>query len=107
MLQNLHKPLLDMISKCAELAAALSSSTLYISSLVRKLTSTKEAIVIRSLLRILQLLHTNNPSPKDFVLNNDLLPTVRQFAQTENQVLVFQSANRLLIDFEKSLSMSK
>jgi hypothetical protein len=104
MLQNLHKPLLDMISKSSELAAALSSSSLYITSLVRKLTSTKEAIVIRSLLRILQLLHSNNPSPRDFVLGNDLLPTVRKFAQTENQVLVFQSANRLLMDLQKSLA---
>jgi serine/threonine protein kinase len=102
MLQNLHKPLLDMISKSSELAAALSSSSLYITSLVRKLTSTKEAIVIRSLLRILQLLHANNPSQRDFVLGNDLLPTVRKFAQTENQVLVFQSANRLLMDLQKS-----
>ena len=50
-----HKPMLDMLFVCRDLSKALGSSGPFVLALVRRLTSTKEAIVLRSLLRMLQV----------------------------------------------------
>lgn len=91
-----------MMFKSTELACALSCSGFYVSSLLKRLTTTKEAIVLRSLLKMLQLMHQYHPDPKQFVLDNDLYNVVKGFAQAEGQVLVCQIANRLLRDFQNS-----
>jgi hypothetical protein len=91
-----------MMSKSKELSAALSMSGVFVSSLVKRLRNTKEAIVLRSLLKMLQLSHQNHPCPRQLVLDNNLYKLVKEFAQSEGQVLVCQIANRLLADFQLS-----
>jgi hypothetical protein len=103
-LQTLHKPLQDMLSKSKELASALASSTVYVNALLRKLTATKEAIVLRSLLRMLQLLHINHENPRRFILDYNLFQIVENYAKEENQILVSQTANKLLNEFQVSLA---
>lgn len=83
------------------LSRALSNSGLYVTSLVKRLC-TSDAIVLRSLLKMVQLLHQYHPNPRQFVLDNDLYNVAKGFAQSEVQVLVHQIANRLLIDFQNS-----
>ncbi|CAM9558941.1 unnamed protein product [Ectocarpus fasciculatus] len=100
-INTLHKPLLDIMTKSKKLARALAISGLYVSALVKRLVGS-EAIVLRSLLRMLQLLHLHHPFPRQFVLDHNLYAIVRSFAQDESQVLVFQMANRLLRDFQSS-----
>jgi hypothetical protein len=90
-----------MMSKSVELARALCNSGLYVTSLIRRLQNS-EALVLRSLLKMLQLLHQYHPSPRQFVLDYDLYTVVRSLAQAEAQVLVHQMANRLLLDFQHS-----
>lgn len=97
----LHKPFLDMMVKSSILSKALSNSGLYVTSLVKRLC-TSDAIVLRSLLKMVQLLHQYHPNPRQFVLDNDLYNVAKGFAQSEGQVLVHQIANRLLIDFQNS-----
>jgi hypothetical protein len=100
-INTLHKPLLDIMTKSKKLARALAISGLYVSALVKRLVGS-EAIVLRSLLRMLQLLHQHHPFPRQFVLDHNLYAIVRSFARDESQVLVFQMANRLLRDFQSS-----
>jgi hypothetical protein len=100
-INTLHKPLLDIMTKSKKLAGALAISGLYVSALVKRLVGS-EAIVLRSLLRMLQLLHQHHPFPRQFVLDYNLYAIVRSFARDESQVLVFQMANRLLRDFQSS-----
>ena len=97
----LHEPFLDMMSKSAVLSRALSNSGLYVTSLVKRLC-TSDAIVLRSLLKMVQLLHQYHPNPRQFVLDNDLYNVAKRFAQSEVQVLVHQIANRLLTEFQNS-----
>lgn len=101
-MESLHKPLVDMMTKSKELASALGLSGVFVSSLVKRLRNTKEAIVLRSLLKMLQLIHQNHPCPRQLVLDNNLYAIVLEFAQSEQQVLVCQIANRLLADFQIS-----
>lgn len=91
-----------MMTKSKELSAALGLSGIFISALVKRLLTTAEAIILRSLLRMLQLLHQNHPCPRQFVLDNNLYNLVKEFAQSERQVVVSQIANRLLADFQIS-----
>lgn len=91
-----------MMKKSNEFARALSMSGIYISSLVRLLNSTKEAIVLRSLLNMLLLLHKNHPRPRQLVLDNDLYNLVKRFAESEGQVLVSQLATSILVEFQTS-----
>ncbi len=104
MIQALHKPLLDMMSKSKELSCALSSSSVYVSALVKRLKTPQEAVVLRSLLKMLQLLHQYHPCPRQFVVDNNLYPLVKEYAESEGQVVVCQIANRLLADFQASIS---
>lgn len=90
-----------MMVKSSALCKALGSSGLYITSLVRRLLHS-EAIVLKSLLEMLQLMHQHHPSPRQLVLDNDLYSIIRKFAEVEGQVLVFQVANKLLKDFQQS-----
>ena len=100
-LRMLHKPFLDMMTKSEVLCRALTNSGLYVTALVKRL-SASDAIVLRSLLKMLQLLHQYHPHPRHFVLDNDLYNVVRSFAQSEGQVLVHQISNKLLADFQSS-----
>ncbi|RYH14049.1 hypothetical protein EON65_34265 [archaeon] len=101
-LHSLHKPLLDIMSKSSELSTALSYSGIFIAALVRRLKAPQEAIVLRTLLKMLQLLHQHHSCPRQFVLDHDLYALVKEFARSEAQVLVCQIANRLLMDFQLS-----
>lgn len=101
-LHSLHKPLLDIMSKSAELSSALSYSGIFIAALVRRLNAPQEAIVLRTLLKMLQLLHQYHASPRQLVLDHGLYDIVKEFAQSESQVLVCQIANKLLADFQLS-----
>ena len=87
------------MTKSKVLSRALAISGLYVSALARRLDG-KEAAVLRSLLRMLQLLHQHHPFPRQFVLDHNLYAIVREFAQDEKQVLVSQMANRLLRDIQ-------
>jgi hypothetical protein len=100
-IRMLHKPFLDMMTKSEELCRALTNSGLYVTALVKRLGAS-DAIVLRSLLKMLQLLHQYHPNPRHFVLDNDLYNVVRSFAQSEGQVLVHQISNKLLVDFQSS-----
>lgn len=91
-----------MALKSKDVATALSASGIFVSTLVRRLNTTEEAIVLCSLLRIVQLLHQYHSCPRQLVLDNNLYAIVRKFAQAENQVMVSQLANRLLADFQLS-----
>jgi hypothetical protein len=90
-----------MMSKSRALSRALGSSGLFVSAVLRRLGSS-EAIVLRSLLKMLQLLHYNHLYPRQLVLDHNMYCTVRALAMEEGQVLVQQMANRLLRDFQAS-----
>lgn len=100
-INTIHKPLLDMLSKSHGLCRALGTSGVFVSGVLRRLHSS-EAIVLRSLLKILQLLHQHHFYPRKFVLDHNMYTIVRAFALEEGQVLVNQMANRLLRDFQAS-----
>lgn len=95
-----------MMLKSKELARALSGSTLYVTALIKILKTTSEAIVLRSLLKMLQLLHRYHLNPVQFVAEYDLIDLVKDFAQSEGQVLVCQIAEKLLVDFQVTTSMA-
>lgn len=96
-----HKPFLDMMTNSVLLSKALANSELYVTSLVKRL-STTDAIVLRSLFKMVQLLHQWHPNPRQFVLDNDLYNVAKGFAESEGQVLLHQMAHRLLVDFQDS-----
>lgn len=96
-----HKPFLDMMTNSVEFSKALANSGFYVTSLVKRL-STTDAIVLRSLFQMVQLLHQYHPNPRQFVLDNNLYNVAKGFAQSEGQVLLHQIANRLLVDFQDS-----
>ena len=90
-----------MMSKSRQLCRSLGCSGLFVSAVVKRL-STAEAIVLRSLLKMLQFIHQHHPFPRQLVLDHNLYSIVRKFAKEEGQVLVNQMANRLLRDFQAS-----
>ena len=101
-IHSIHKPLLDMMSKSSDLCKAFSCSGLFISSLIKRLSIANEAIVLRSLLRMLQLIHQHHPSPRQLVLDLNLYHIVLKFVQDPSQVLVYQAAVLVLKDFQNS-----
>lgn len=101
-MRTLHKPMYDMMFKSVDLAHALACSSLFLRYLIRRLKTTVEAIVLRSLLKMLQLMHQHHPDPHRLVRENGLYALVEDFAQSEGQVLVCQIASSLLRDFELS-----
>lgn len=98
---TIHKPLLDMMSKSHGLSRALGTSGVFVSSILKRL-HTSEAIVLRSLLKMLQFIHQHHFYPRQLVLDHNMYCIVRAFALEEGQVLVNQMANRLLRDFQTS-----
>eukprot|EP01035_Chromulina_nebulosa_P021002 gene21002-27215_t len=100
-IQTVHKPWLDMMLKSPSLCRALSMSGLFVTALIKRLNQA-EAIVLCSLLKIIQLLHLCHPSSRQFVLDYDLYNIVKKFTKIESQVVVYQVANRLLADFQLS-----
>jgi predicted transcriptional regulator len=101
-IHSIHKPLLDMMNKSSDLCKAFSCSGLFISSLIKRLSTANEAIVLRSLLRMLQLIHQHHPSPRQLVLDLNLYHIVLKFVQDSSQVLVYQAAVLVLKDFQNS-----
>lgn len=101
-IHTLHRPLLDMMFKSPELCKALGLSRSFASALVKRLKSTDEAIVLRSLLKMLQLMHEIHDSPKTWVETNKLEALVEEFAKSERKVLVRQLAKKLLLDFKET-----
>jgi hypothetical protein len=98
-IQTLHRPLLDMMLKSPELCRALGMSSQFTSVLVKRLRGTDEAIVLRSLLKMLQLMHEAHQTPREWVEANKLISVVEEFAKSERKVLVRQLAKKLLLDF--------
>lgn len=92
------------MTKSEPLSRALTHSPAFVTALVKRLGkhADADAIVLRSLLRMLQFLHEYHPDPKQFVLENDLNNVVKGFEKMEGQVLVYQIASQLLVDFEDS-----
>ena len=90
-----------MMAKSPVFSRGLGASGLFLSNLLKRLKGS-EAIVLCSLLKMLQVLHQFHPSPRQLVLDNDLYGVVKEIAQMESQVLVSQVANRLLVDFQDS-----
>lgn len=95
-----------MLQKSKDLARALSGSSSYVMALLKILKTTSEAIVLRSLLKMLQLLHHYHLNPLQFVAEYNLVTLVKDFAQSEGQVLVCQIAEKLLLDFQMMSSMA-
>ena len=89
------------MSKSSLLCKALACSGLFVSALIRRLKNS-EAIVLRSLLKMIQLLHQYHPCPRQLVLDHGLYSILREFAQEETQVLVYQIATRLLKEIQQS-----
>jgi len=82
----------------------LGSSQVFVNALVKRLTTTKEAIVLLSLLRMLHLLFQNHANPKQWINDHNLYSVVREVAQAKGQVLVMSSAKILLRDFQSYTS---
>ena len=102
-INSVHKLWLDLLLKSPSLCRSLGSSGLFVFSLLKRLSLlSSNAIVLCSFLRIIQLLHLCHPSPRQFVLDNDLYSVVKKFTVSDNQVLVFQVAKRLLIEIQLS-----
>jgi len=99
-IQALHRPLLDMLQKSSELCTALGGSNKHTSALIRRLQCTKEAIVLRSLLKIMQLIHKHHVTPALWVTENNLYDLIEGFTMIEKQVLVCELANKLLLEFK-------
>lgn len=98
-IQTLHRPLLDMMLKSPELCNALGQAPQFTHVLVKRLRGTDEAIVLRSLLKMLQLMHEAHQTPQEWVETNHLVSVVEEFAKSERKVLVRQLAKKLLLDF--------
>lgn len=98
-IQTLHRPLLDMMLKSTELCQALGRSVQFTHVLVKRLRETDEAIVLRSLLKMLQLMREAHLAPREWVEANNLISVVEEFAKSEQKVLVRQLAKKLLLDF--------
>ena len=99
-IQALHRPLLDMLQKSTELCTALGGSNKHTAALIRRLRVTKEAIVLRSLLKIMQLIHKHHVTPALWVTENQLFTLIQGFTEIETQVLVCELANKLLVEFK-------
>jgi hypothetical protein len=102
-IHELHMPWLDMMYKSRALAVSLSGNDTYVKATLSKLQSVKEAIVLKSLLSMLEKMHKVHPSPAAFVTNYKLLDVVKGFAQAETQIIVSRIANKLRWKFEESL----
>lgn len=76
-------------------------SSVFVGALVKRLTATKEAIVLRPLLQMLQHMLQHHVNPKAWVAEHNLLHVVREVSQSEGQVLVFSTAKTLLTDFQR------
>jgi hypothetical protein len=99
--RSIHQPLVDMMIKSSALCRGLGMSGLFVTGLIRRLQGS-EAMTLCSLLRMIQLLYQAQSNPKQFVLEYDLYQVVFKYSQSESQVLVYQMANRLLLDFQMS-----
>ncbi|KAJ1406860.1 hypothetical protein B484DRAFT_404008, partial [Ochromonadaceae sp. CCMP2298] len=98
---SLHKPLLDMMIKSESLCTALGGQP-FTAALIKRLRATKEAIVLRSLLKMLQLLHEFHLDARAWLTANGLYTLVTELAQSK-QVLVRQQAAKLVLDFAATL----
>ena len=101
-INTVHKPMVDMMLKSKELCRALGQSSVFTSALVKRLKSSSDAIVLRSLLKELQLLFQFHLAQKHWVETNDLIAVVQELSQSDKKVLVKQLAKKLLLDFKDS-----
>jgi hypothetical protein len=102
-IHTLHKPLLDMMFKSPELCRSLGQSSVFTNALVKRLKNTEEAIVLRSLLKMLQLMYEFHATPKEWVESNQFVKLVQEYALSERKVLVRQLAKKLLLDFQEPI----
>ena len=100
-IRTLHKPLQEMMSKSRSFCRALTVSGLFVSSVVKRLKNA-DALVLRSLLKMIQLLHQNHPNPRQFVLDNGLYNILKGYTRDESQVVVYQIAVKLIRDMQLS-----
>lgn len=101
LLQSIHIPWVDMMTQCSSFCHSLSRSAVFLKAVVDRLQTT-DAMVLCSLLKIIRMIHVAHPCPRSFVLDYNLYVTVSKFAESEDQVLPYQVANKLLIDFQQS-----
>ena len=100
-MRTVHNHWLEMMTKSSQFSKVLGVSGLFISALLKRLSSS-EAVVLCSLLKMLKQLHQLHALPRQLVLDNNLYRLVLQIAEIDSQVLVSQVANSLLFDFQES-----
>lgn len=99
-MRSIHKPTLDMFIKSTKLCRGLSVKDEFVRSMIAQLTEA-DAMVLYSLLKIIELLLLNNPSPNRFASEYDLFKVVNAYAQSESQVLVNEAALSILQGLNK------
>ena len=102
-LRVLLRPLIDMMMKSEELSRHLSASGLFVSCLVRRLGETSDAFLLRSLIALIRLIHTNHSCPSTLVLNFGIYEKLRRLAeasQAAQQVVVFEKVKNLLKEIQ-------
>jgi serine/threonine protein kinase len=105
-MQELMQPLLQMLQVSKPLSRALSLSAVFLTVLVKRLRSTKEAVVLRPLLDMLQYLHYNHPDPKQLVTENNLVAVMKEVSErTVGMVIVKSKADKMLLDFQNPVPL--
>mmetsp|Transcript_590 Transcript_590/g.825 ORF Transcript_590/g.825 Transcript_590/m.825 type:complete len:108 (-) Transcript_590:120-443(-) len=92
-----------MMLKSDDLCTALGASKVFTLTVMKRLKSTGEAIVLRSLLKMLHLMHEFHRTPRVWQEENKLMKLVEEFKLSSKQVLVRQQANKLYSDFQRTL----
>jgi len=102
--QSILAPLVNMADRCPPLATALATTGIFVSELVARLRSTKAAIQLKQLLRLLGCLFDHHPRPVEMVANFGLYPPVAEMATGDTRfTLVQQIAKGLLASFDAQL----
>lgn len=97
-----HKPILDIMSQSKKLASIMSGQSTLIQSLVDRL-ETSDAVVLRSVIKMMQLLLLANDHPADMIREFDLYTLMSHFAIDKMQALVHHTAVRLIEDMDRIL----
>ena len=99
--RNIHKPLVDLLSHCIPLCQSFARSVNISTRFVRWLSLTSEAAVLCSLIRIIQLLFNHSFSQRQYLIDYQLYELIKKLsASRENQVLVYQMASKLMLEFD-------
>ena len=95
--ENALDPLVDMVSKSARVALALSDHDRFLRGLARRLMLPR-AIVRKNLLQMLRMVLRQSSRPIEMVQHYGLKPMIHSFSKDSAQVLVMEIANQLIQD---------